>query len=175
VTDNGEQERAAELARQAEALREQGMPIYRVVQEYIAGTRAAERGVSSAARQIGEAMDMGMAEVFAAVRKHVIIAPNQAVEARVVLDADTITLSEGSSVIPLVDIVELSARASRDGIAGFSIMQVLALVLVWLLSVGSPVVQVALPPEAQTVVSNEYATLGIAIAITLLIVQNRKR
>jgi hypothetical protein len=52
-------------------------------------------------------------------------------------------------------------------------MQVLALVLVWLLSVGAPVVQVALPPEAQTVVSNEYATLGIAI--TLLIVQNRKR
>jgi hypothetical protein len=77
VTDNGEQKRAAELARQAETLREQGMPIYRVVREYIAGTRAAERGVSSAARQISEAMDLGMAEIFAAVRKHVIIAPTR--------------------------------------------------------------------------------------------------
>jgi len=42
VTGNGEQEQAAELARQAEALREQGMPVLRAVQQYIAD--AAEAG-----------------------------------------------------------------------------------------------------------------------------------
>ena len=37
MTGNGEQEQAAELAKQAEALREQGMPVLRAVQQYIAG------------------------------------------------------------------------------------------------------------------------------------------
>ena len=50
------------------------------------------------------------------------------------------------------------------------------LVLVWLLMLGAPVVQeLALPPDAQTVVSNEYATLSIGLAITVMILQNRKR
>jgi len=44
----------------------------------------------------------------------------------------------------------------------------------WLIAVGLPVVQQALPPEAQAVLSHEYATLPIAIAITLIIV-SRKR
>jgi hypothetical protein len=48
----------------------------------------------------------------------------------------------------------------------------LILVLVWFLTIGAPIVQLTLPPEAQTAVSNEYATLGVAI--TLLVVQNRK-
>ena len=70
---------------------------------------------------------------------------------------------------PLEGIGELSATASRSGIAGLSTAQVLALVLLWLLTIGAPVVQHALPPETQTLLSNEYGTVGIAIALTLVI------
>ena len=90
-------------------------------------------------------------------------------EARAVLDSDTITLSESASVLPLEGIGELAATASRSGIAGLSTAQVLALVLLWLLTIGAPVVQHALPPETQTLLSNEYGTVGIAIALTLVI------
>jgi len=49
-----------------------------------------------------------------------------------------------------------------------------ALVLLWLIAVGLPVVQQALPPEAQAVLSHEYATLPIAHRHNLIIV-SRKR
>ena len=49
----------------------------------------------------------------------------------------------------------------------------LALVLLWLLTIGAPVAQQALPPEAQTLLSNEYGTIGLAIALTLVIVSRK--
>ncbi|HEY5985244.1 MAG TPA: hypothetical protein VIV12_02510 [Streptosporangiaceae bacterium] len=103
-----------------------------------------------------------------------IVGPNLTAEARVVLGADMITLSDGASVLPLEGIGELSARASRNGITGLSPIQVLTLVLVWLLAVSVPVVQQELPPEAQAIVSNENGMISLALAITLVIV-SRKR
>ena len=73
MTGNGEQEQAAELARQAEALREQAPPIFSVVQQYIAATRPADAGAAqrlpSLGRQVSEAIDLGTAEVITAVQK----------------------------------------------------------------------------------------------------------
>jgi len=48
-------------------------------------------------------------------------------------------------------------------------------VLVVLLAVGIPFGQVKLPTEVQSLVADEEATLGIAIAITLAIIQSRKK
>jgi hypothetical protein len=47
-------------------------------------------------------------------------------------------------------------------------------VLVWLLTIGAPVLQRFLPPEDQTVMSNEYATVTLGLAITTMIL-GRKR
>ena len=73
MTGNGEQEQAAELAKQVEALREQGPPIFRAVQQYIAAARPADAGAAqgppSLGRQVSEAMDLGMADVTAAVQR----------------------------------------------------------------------------------------------------------
>jgi hypothetical protein len=171
VAEGSERDQEMELARETESVWAQGMPILRAVEEQIAGKRVTDG--ESAARQISAALNLGITEVTAAVRKVVIVGPNQDVDARVVMEADLIVLSEGSSVTPLEDIDELSARASRDGIAGFSNTQVLALVLVWLLTIGAPVVQQALPPGAQTMLSDEYGTLGIAIALTLVILSRK--
>jgi hypothetical protein len=204
VTDDGEQERAAELARQVEAMREQGMPIFREVRQFIDDAQVAEASAAqsppSLVRQIGEAMDSAD-EVIAAVRKLGGLGGTAAntsqasasltavamitasggltlAKPRIVADGDVATATESASVVKLEDsgqgIDELSVKVSQEGIAGLSTTQLLVLVLVWLLTIGAPVVQLALPPEAQTAVSNEYATLGIAITITLLIVQNRK-
>jgi hypothetical protein len=184
VTDGSEQNQEAELARQAEALREQGMPIFRALQKYLTATPD-DPDVLAVARQVSEAIGLGTAEVAEAVQNvrevgwvnvggHVIVGPHVAVEARAVLDADTITLSESASVLRLVGIGELATKASRSGIAGLSTAQVLVLVLLWLLAIGAPVVQKELPPEAQALLSNEYGTIGIAIALTL-VVFNRQR
>jgi hypothetical protein len=51
-------------------------------------------------------------------------------------------------------------------------MQVLALVLVSLFSVGAPFAQMTLRPEAQALLTVEYSTLGLGLIV--LIIQKRK-
>jgi hypothetical protein len=183
VTD-GEQQRAAELAK----------AIFRAVQQYLAGARTEDGGATSAASQLGEAMGLGMGEVIAAVQDragwpsaatlfgggtlaaggHVTAAATLSGERTLRVAADEIHVEEDASVVRLEDIHLLSARASRDGIGGFSPVQVLALVFLWLLALGGPVGQQALPLDVQAVLSNEYGTIGVALALTLVIV-GRKR
>lgn len=91
----------------------------------------------------------------------------------VVPTPQVITLSDTDSVRP-ENLNRLLTKASRDGIAGFSNIQVLALVLICLLAVGTPFAQLALPPEAQVLLADEYATIGLGLALVLAIVQNRK-
>lgn len=68
----------------------------------------------------------------------------------------------------------LSARAAREGIADLTKLDVLTLVLVWLLTIGAPVLQRFLPAEDQTVMSNEYATVALGLAITTMILGRRR-
>jgi len=176
VTGNSEQERAAELAMQNEAMLSQGMPIFRHVQQYLHGTLATETGVAAAARQVGKAMDLGMAEVIVAAQKLVPwpgadlagTAANASIAA-----GDFAAVTENASVVRLDNLSKLSSRASRHDIAGLTTMQVLALVLIWLLAVGVPVIQQALPPEAQALLSDENGTISLAFAITLVILNRR--
>jgi len=152
------------------------MPIFRAAQQFIDGARAADASTAtSLARQASEALD-----AIAAVRKLPSFA-NFLGEGTLVAEGGVTTITDADfghgtdEELSVQRIDELSAKAKKDGIGGLSTKQVLVLVLLWLLTIGAPVVQVALPPEAQTVVSNEYATLGLGIAITLVIVQNRNR
>ena len=159
------------------------MTVFRAVQNYIAD--AAEREAESAGRQLGDAMGLGKAVVTAALQelqeegwvnvgRHVIVGPHGTVEAGTVLAADTITLSESATVMPLEDIGVLTTRASRGGIAGLNNLQVFTLVLVWLLAVGMPIVQQVLPPDVATILSNDYGTVGLAVAITSVILSSRR-
>ena len=102
------------------------MPVFRAVQDYIAGM--AEKEVEAAGHKLSNVMDLGTAEVTAALQKlqekgwvnvgrHVIVGPRVTVEALTVLGADTITFSEGARVLPL-DIGVLATKASQSGIAG---------------------------------------------------------
>ena len=69
---------------------------------------------------------------------------------------------------------DLSARAAREGIAPLTKIDVLTLVLVWLVTIGAPVLQQFLPAEDQAVMSNEYVTAAVGLAITTIIL-GRKR
>jgi hypothetical protein len=192
VSDDSEQEWPAELTGQA--VTQQKMAFFLKVKQLLDGALVADAdGAQRLAREVGEAIDLGMADVIAAVRKlgdpagmAASTGPGGAAaitgsgslalsSMRFVADGDVITAMESESVATLEDIGRLTARARRDGIARLSTMQVLALVLVWLLAIGLPVAQQALPPAAQIAVSNEYATLGVAIVLTSQIVQDRKR
>jgi hypothetical protein len=48
-------------------------------------------------------------------------------------------------------------------------------VLVWLLAFGTPLIQETLAPEAQQVVTCDIGTASLALAITTLIIQQRRR
>lgn len=162
---------------------ELAMQVFRAVQEYIAG--AVEGEPESAGRRIGEVVGLGMVEVTAALQKlrkegwvnvgrHVIVGPHQTVGAMAVLSADKITLFESASVSPLMNIDVLTIKASRSGIAGLGNLQVFTLVLVWLLAVGIPIVQQELPKDMTTILSNEYGTVGLAVAVTSVILTSRR-
>jgi hypothetical protein len=73
------------------------------------------------------------------------------------------------------DLGELVAKAGKHGFGDLSTLQVLAVVLVVLLTVGLPFAQVQSSPEVQSLMADEEATIGIGIAITLAIVQSRKK
>ncbi len=88
------------------------------------------------------------------------------------IDDLTVTESEGHHVD---DMGELVTKAARSGFLDLSVSQVLAVVLVVLLAVGLPFAQVQLPSDVQLLLADEEATLGIGLAITLAIVQNRKK
>lgn len=73
------------------------------------------------------------------------------------------------------DVGELVAKAAKHGFRDLSGWQLLTVVLVVLLAVGLPFAQVKLPPDIQSLIGDEEATLGIGLAITLAITQNGKK
>jgi hypothetical protein len=70
---------------------------------------------------------------------------------------------------------ELITKAARSGFLDLSAPQVLAVVLIVLLAVGLPFAQVQPPSDIQSLLTDEEATLGIGLAITFAIMQNRKK
>jgi hypothetical protein len=87
-------------------------------------------------------------------------------------DALTVTKPEADQV---EDVGRLVAKVARLGFRDLSFRQVLAVVLVVLLPVGLPFAQVKLPPEIQSLMTDEEATLGIGFAIAYAIMQDRKK
>jgi hypothetical protein len=159
------------------------MCVFRAVHEYIAG--ADEGEAESVGHQLTGALGLGMAEVAAGLQRlreqgwtsvggHVIVGPHTTVGAKIVLAADTITLAEDATVLPLEGIGALANSASRSSIGELGNLQVLTLVLVWLLAAGMPIVQQALPLDAATIIANEYGTAGLAVAITSVILSRRR-
>ena len=129
--------------------------MFDAVERYITGLRAVEDGTAQVADRLGEAMGVGIPDVIAAVRAAA--ATGSLREGRIILlenglatsppedftvafagraggkgTAGGVTVSTG--VMRPRDVGALSAKASREGIAGLSHVEVLVLVLVWLLA-----------------------------------------
>lgn len=88
------------------------------------------------------------------------------------IDDVTVTEPEGEHV---EDLGELVTKAGKHGFGDLSTLQLLAVVLVVLLAVGLPFAQVQSSPEVQSLMADEEATIGIGFAITLAIMQSRKK
>jgi hypothetical protein len=69
----------------------------------------------------------------------------------------------------VVAVMAAEPDRGNKGFGSLTKLDVLTLVLVWLLMLGSPVAQRYLPPEDQTVITNEYATIALGLAITTVI------
>lgn len=74
----------------------------------------------------------------------------------------------------LEDVNDLAAKAKKDGVTSLSPFQVFTLVLVWLVMLSTPIVQQHLPRAVQATLADEVGTVGLAIAITTLIIQRKR-
>jgi hypothetical protein len=63
---------------------------------------------------------------------------------------------------------DLAVKAPRQGIAGFTPAQLLTLVLVWLVLLAEPEVVPKLHPAVQEVANGEVGTVGLAVALTVI-------
>lgn len=69
---------------------------------------------------------------------------------------------------------QMSGRLRKTGVTRLSPGVLLIMVVMWLIAVGLPAVETALPPRDQSLITNELATIGLALAITDLISKRKK-
>jgi hypothetical protein len=90
------------------------------------------------------------------------------------LGASHLILSDPDAIRP-ENLTRLARQASESGIGKLSPVQILWLVLAWLILIGIPLASKELPPGAQSVVSDEIGAAGLAVAVSAMIFQKRKR
>jgi hypothetical protein len=72
-------------------------------------------------------------------------------------------------------IEEASQHIRRANTGGpLSPATLLAVVLMWLIALGAPIAEVALPSSGEVIASNGATTVGLALAITWRAVDKRK-
>jgi hypothetical protein len=71
-------------------------------------------------------------------------------------------------------VIEAAPSGAADK-RGLSSAVILLLVLIWLGAVGLPMVEAGLPTGDQGVLTNELATVGLALAVTWRIIDGQKK
>ena len=229
MTDSSELERAAEeweraaeeiarLDRGAEALQEQLMPVFRSARQFVDGLRAARAEMESVTLGLRKAMDLGTADIAAAVQRFgglagtaasisrasanlsgsgslggtavsttyasanlaavtTIVASGRVIipKPKVVADGDVATATESASVAKLEDIGELTARARRDGIAGFSYNEIFIVAVVLVLLFGVFVVVPDLSSRSKAELGLDFKAIAAAFALVAIVISNRRR
>jgi hypothetical protein len=194
VTDrNGEaDERPAEFAEKVNFMLSEGEQAYRQAVQYLRSMRGKEvpaDEIAGVMRRLTAALDPPHTETIvrlldllnARARPSTAGPPGASLTAAAVLSANadvvgaidelTVRTSEAQHV---EDMGELVTKAAQFGFLDLSVSQLLVVVVVVLLAVGLPFAQVQLPPDVQSLLTDEEATLGIGLAIVLAIMQNRK-
>jgi hypothetical protein len=145
---------------------EQVASLMGTVRQYVTGAQTQPALLGWLGSPITVAANEQMREFFAAVKYHPpIVTVTATFPVRVIEAADYGTATEDARV-----------EVRRDArLAGLNAGQVLVLVLVWLFTFGLPAAQLVLPPKAQSVLTNDYATFAIALAITWRILDKRER
>jgi hypothetical protein len=120
--------------------------------------------------------EMAMPDVIEATRTQVAnlladLAPVLTESAEVVDQA--IAIAADSEITEGVE--KASAKLGRAGLIGMSPGMMLLLVFIWLTAVGLPVAQAELPAAGQSVATNEIATVGLALAVTWRVLDERDK
>jgi hypothetical protein len=159
---------AAELAKGGEALGREALLIVRAAEEFARDTPLA--------RRLARAVDAGMRELLSPPEHPVVhnVTIHGTVAAVSTLAAVGTITASASLALPRIGIAaQGTVENPPRGLAGLSDGQMLALVLVWLFAIALPRVQAVLTPEMQAILSNYYATLGLALIITWRISDKR--
>jgi hypothetical protein len=203
MPDDMHQDPAAELLRVAEALRRQGAQAYEAAKKYAEDApRGHADLLMTLAKQVRDALgdDVGMALLAGAMRMSGTgtLTVGGAIAGAVTLagfggltaggtknavgsvavtgvTATAIAAAHPGEVTITPDVGELVSKAAREGIAGFSILQLLILILTCAIVFGLPFLEQVLPPGSSAVVASENDGIPFVCAlIAAAIVANRK-
>jgi hypothetical protein len=172
MSEKNEPDWLAELANSGEALRRQVEPIVQAADQFVRDARRAKAGGGPAlpfAQRLALAVDAGMREFVPADGRPVVHdVPLNDGGAGVDRLAVVMTIAgSGGVVLPKMGLSGQGAVGNRrSGLAALSDGQIVFLVLVWLYAFVLPWFGAALPPEFHAVLSDHYATIAIALAIT---------
>jgi len=128
------------------------------------------------AQRVALAVDAGIRELLPAREPvvHEVTLSTTVIGTASLTGVGTIT-ARGSIALPRMGIAAQGTVEDRRGwLAGMTDGQKVAVVLVWLIAYALPLIQAALSPEIQAVVSDSVATFGLALIITWRIRDNGK-
>jgi hypothetical protein len=174
MSGNEEPDWLAELANSGEALRRQVEPIVQAAEQFVRDARRAKINGGPAlpfAQRLALAVDAGVRE-FLPTPLHAVAHP-VTLEVSVAFPA-AIVFSGSVALRPARIAGEVTVEGPTSGLAAFSDGQIVFLVLVWLYAFVLPWFGAALPPEFHAVLSDHYATIAIALAITWRMLDKNK-
>jgi hypothetical protein len=176
VSENKEPDWSAELAKGGEALWREAELLVRTAERFVRANPFAQRIARAVGADMGELLSARDRPVVHQVTLNATVTPAAATAVATVPAArvETVDFTGCVALAPMRVAGQVMVEDRRSGLAGLSDGEKLALVLVWLFAVALPRVQAALPPDMQAMLSNYYATLGVALIITWRICDKRK-
>lgn len=90
--------------------------------------------------------------------------------------AGTIFVVTDTRVKPGVDLLDLTHEPMEPPEADSAgIRRLILMIALWLIAVGLPVAETKLPVSQQAVITNEFATVALALAVTWRLLDNRRK
>jgi hypothetical protein len=170
MSESKEPDWLAELAKGGEVVRREIRPLVQAAEQFVRDARRAKtsaRPTLPFAQRVALAVDAGMRELLPPQKQPTFHQATAALTVTPVMTAvATVTASISLTMQPMRVYGQATVGNRPAGLAALSDGQILALVLVWLFAVALPRMQAALPPDLQAILSNYYATVGLALIIT---------
>ena len=172
MNDDKEPDWLGELAKGGEALRRQVEPLVQAAEQFVRDARR-EKTTGGPALPFAQRVALAVGELLP-TPLHAVVQP-ATLEVSVAIPTPTVITGSGGVTLPKMRVSgQGTVENRRSGLAALSDGQIVFLVLVWLYAFVLPWFGSALSPEFHAILSDHYATMAIALAITWRLLDRHK-